>query len=40
MTTLEFKESLSDPDEIMCKLNDANWGYHIESFDGNYKFRI
>lgn len=30
----EFKQTLSDPEEIMYKLNEANWGYHIESFDG------
>ena len=36
----EFKETLSDPDEIMYKLNMANWAHHIESFDGAYKFMI
>lgn len=36
----EFKESLNDPEEVMYKLNQANWAHHIESFDGVYKFMI
>ena len=28
---------MNDPDEIMYKLNMANWAYHIESDDGVYK---
>jgi hypothetical protein len=40
MNSKEYKQSLNDPDEIMYKLNQANWSHHIESFDGVYKFMI
>lgn len=36
----EVIQGLNDPMEIMYKLNEANWSYHIESFDGVYKYVI
>lgn len=40
INTQEFRDTLSDPQELMKALNEANWGYHMQSHDGVYKFMI